>query len=77
MNISIIAYDSHGIYGIGNSANDALKNAKEFDADTSNLLTAKASSALAKHVNDFGGDVSFSVESDGTAYLITDDGNLI
>lgn len=77
MKKSIIAYDNSGIYGIKYSASGAMKNAKEFGADTMNLQTAEASKVLASHVRKFGGDVGFSIESDGIAYMITDDGELV
>lgn len=77
MRKSIIAYDNSAIYGIKYSASGAIKDAKENGADITNLKTAEASEALARHVNKFGGDVGFSVESDGIAYLITDEGELI
>jgi len=77
MRKSFIAHDDHAIHGIKYSTKGALKDAKFFGADITNLHTAEASDALAAHVREFGSDVGFSVEADGIAYLITDNGELI
>jgi len=76
----IAAYDEQAIWGTGHTDSGALNNAREFrdNRDISGLETAPMSQCLAQKVeNGGGGDVGFSLESDGILYYIDDDSELI
>jgi len=72
------AYDEQGIFGTGETPEEALKDAEEYrdNKDVSGLKTAPMSEQLTDWVEENDGDVGCCLD-DGILRFIDDDGSLL